>query len=77
MARRHTVWKWFPGTAELVESVEAEQLRWTIKVPALDGAFESTFQLTLAGADETTLLYRRRTCLGDRSIAPEHSSRRP
>ena len=65
-ARRPRVWNSLAGTAEVVEAVTPERLRWIVTVPTLELMSEGTFELTPLGLDETALTYRGVLRCGDR-----------
>lgn len=46
------------------------QLRWRLETPSLEWEFDGTFELTPAGAEETTLVYRGTMRFSDRYAGP-------
>jgi uncharacterized membrane protein len=65
LAQWPVMWREATGTAEVVEALTAEVLRWSMVIPSPELEFEGTFELTPAGAGETNLVYRGVLRCGD------------
>lgn len=58
MARWPPSWRQLEATAEVIEAVAPERLRWAITIPSLDWHFDGTFELAPVASDETNITYR-------------------
>ena len=58
LSRWPALWREAAGTAELIEAVPRERLRWRVVIPTLEFEFTGSFELTPAGTQETNLVYR-------------------
>lgn len=70
LSRLGRLWKRLETTAAVTEVTPPRQLRWRIETPSLEWEFEGTFELSPAGAEETTLVYRGTTRFSDRYAGP-------
>jgi hypothetical protein len=58
LSRWPPAWRQLEATAELLEAVAPERLRWSVTIPSLDWYFEGTFELAPVASNETNITHR-------------------
>ncbi len=70
LSRLGHLWRRLETRATLTEVTPPSRLQWRLETPSLEWDFAGTFDLTPAGADETTLVYRGTMRFSDRYAGP-------
>jgi hypothetical protein len=69
LSRWPPAWRQLEATAELLEAVAPERLRWSVTIPSLDWYFEGIFELTPVASNETNITHRGVLRCGHRLVS--------